>query len=77
MFFLYIPYRDRQVLLWVWKTNGDICFRKTDEVKVETLIAEQVCEVEGIFKKSAACFGVLPTAKCEDRSLDDNVHEES
>ena len=77
MFFLYISYRDRQVLLWVWKTNGDICFRKTDEVKVETLIAEQVCEVEGIFKKSAACFGVLPTAKCEDRSLDDNVHEES
>ena len=79
--FLYISYRDRQVLLWVWKTNGDICFRKTDEVKVETLIAEQVCEVEGIFKKSAACFGVLPTANCEDRSLDDNVttslHEES
>ena len=81
MFFLYISYRDRQVLLWVWKTNGDICFRKTDEVKVETLIAEQVCEVEGIFKKSAACFGVLPAANCEDRSLDDNVttslHEES
>nr|XP_058944778.1 tetratricopeptide repeat protein 28-like [Pocillopora verrucosa] len=71
--FLYISYRDRQVLLWVLKTNGDICFRNTDEMKVDTLIAEQVCEVEGIFKKSAACFGVLPAANCEDRSLDDNV----
>ena len=63
------------------KPNGDICIRKTDEVKLETLIAEQVCEVEGVFKKSAACFGVLPAANCEDRSLDDNVttalHEES
>ena len=79
--FLYISYEDRQVLLWVLKANGDIFFRKTDEVKIDTLIAEQVCEVEGVFKKSAACFGVLPTANCEDRSLDDNVttslHEES
>ena len=79
--FLYISYIDWQVLLWVLKANGDICFRVTDEVKLETLIAEQVCEVEGVFKKSAACFGVLPTANCEDRSLDDNVttslHEES
>ena len=79
--FLYISYEDRQVLLWVLKTNGDIFFRKTDEVKIDTLIAEQVCEVEGVFKKSAECFGVLPAANCEDRSLDDNVttslHEES
>ena len=79
--FLYISYEDRQVLLWVLKANGDIFFRKTDEVKIDTLIAEQVCEVEGVFKKSAKCFGVLPTANCEDRSLDDNVttslHEES
>ena len=79
--FLYISYIDRQVLLWVLKPNGDICIRKTDEVKLETLIAEQVCEVEGVFKKSAACFGVLPAANCEDRSLDDNettsLHEES
>ena len=29
--------------------------------------------MEGIFKKSAAGFGVLPKANCEDRSLDDNV----
>ncbi|CAH3043802.1 unnamed protein product [Pocillopora meandrina] len=85
--FLYISYTDRKVLLWVLKANGDIFFRKTDEVKVETLIAERVCDVEGIFKKSAACFGcttcfdVLPAANCEDRSPDDKVttslHEES
>ncbi|XP_066015815.1 tetratricopeptide repeat protein 28-like [Pocillopora verrucosa] len=79
--FLYISYEDRQVLLWVLKANGDIFFRKTDQVKIDTLIAEQVCEVEGVFKKSAKCFGVLPTANCEDRSLDDNVttslHKES
>ena len=71
--FLYISYTDRKVLLWVLKANGDIFFRKTDEVKVETLIAEKVCDVEGIFKKSAACFGVLPAANCEDRSPYDHV----
>ena len=71
--FLYISYTDRKVLLWVLKANGDIFFRKTDEVKVETLIAERVCDVEGIFKKSAACFGVLPAANCEDRSPYDHV----
>ena len=70
--FLYIAYRERKVHLWVLKANGDICFRKTDEVEVDTLIDEQVCDVEGIFKKSAAGFGVLPKANCEDRSLDDN-----
>nr|XP_058972962.1 uncharacterized protein LOC131799269 [Pocillopora verrucosa] len=78
---LYISYENRQVLLWVLKANGDIFFRKTDQVKIDTLIAEQVCEVEGVFKKSAECFGVLPAANCEDRSLDDKVttslHEES
>ena len=79
--FLYISYRERHLLLWVLKTNGDTCFRKTDKVELDTLIDEQVCDVEGIFKKSAAGFGVLPTANCEDRSLDDNVttslHKES
>ena len=79
--FLYISYRERQVLLWVLKANGDICFRVTDEVEVDTLIEEKVCDVEGIFKKSAAGFRVSPTANCEDRSLDDNVttslHKES
>ena len=71
--FLYIVYRERKILLWVLKANGDTCFRKTDEVEVDTLIDERVCDVEGIFKKSAADFGVLPKANCEDRSLDDNV----
>nr|XP_058965701.1 uncharacterized protein LOC131792342 [Pocillopora verrucosa] len=79
--FLYISYEDRQVLLWVLKANGDIFFRRTDEVKIDTLIAAQVCEVEGVFKKSAECFGVLPEGNCEDRSLNDNLttslHEES
>ena len=79
--FLYVSYRERQVLLWVLKGNGDIFFRATDEVDIDTLIAEQVCDVEGVFKKSAAGFGVLPEANCEDRSLNDNVttslHEES
>ena len=45
----------------------------TDQVKDSTLIPEKVCNVEGIFKKSAASFGVLFTANCEDRSLDGNV----
>ena len=79
--FLYVSYRERQVFLWVLKGNGDIFFRATDEVDIDTLIAEQVCDVEGVFKKSAAGFGVLPAANCEDRSLNDNVttslHEES
>ena len=38
--FLYVSYEDRQVLLWVLKANGDIFFRRTDEVKIDTLIAE-------------------------------------
>ena len=78
---LFLSYRERQVLLWVLKANGDIFFRATDEAEVDTLIAEKVCDVEGVFKKSAAGFGVLPAANCEDRSLNDDVttslHEES
>ena len=78
---LYIPYGERQVLLWVFKANGDTCFRATDEVKYSTTMAEKEYNMEGIFKKSAAGFGVLPKANCEDRSLNDNVttslHEKS
>ena len=78
---LFLSYRERHVLLWVLKANGDIFFRATDEAEVDTLIAEKVCDVEGVFKKSAAGFGVLPAANCEDRSLNDDVttslHEES
>ena len=69
---LYISYRERQVCLWVLKANGDISFRVTDKVKDSTFIPENVYNVEGIFKKSAASFGILSTANCEDRSLDDN-----
>ena len=79
--FLYVSYTERQVLHWVLKGNGDIFCLATREVDIDTLIAEQVCDVEGVFKKSAAGFGVLPEANCEDRSLNDNVttslHEES
>ena len=71
--FLYILYTKRHVCLWVLKANGDISFRVTDRVKDSTLIPEKVCNVEGIFKKSAASFGVSFTANCEDRSLDGNV----
>ena len=69
---LYISYRDRGVLLWVLKTNGDIHFRKST-VNEDTLRAELVVDVEGIFQKSALSFGILPKENCEDRSLDDNV----
>ncbi|PFX13696.1 Tetratricopeptide repeat protein 28 [Stylophora pistillata] len=80
--FLYISYVERHVYLGVLKANGDIFFRATDKVKVKTLIDEDVCDVEGVFKKSgAACFGVLPSEKCGDRSLGDSVttsvHEKS
>ncbi|PFX32831.1 Tetratricopeptide repeat protein 28 [Stylophora pistillata] len=79
--FLYISYLERQVLLWVLKASGETCFRKSDEVKLNTLDAEQVCDVEGIFKKSVSGYGILPAARCEDRSLDEDVtkspHENS
>ena len=46
-----------------------------------TLRAELVVNVEGIFQKSALSFGILPKENCEDRSLDDSVlislHDES
>ena len=69
---LYISYRDREVLLWVLKTNGDIHFRKST-VNEDILRAELVVDVEGILKKSALSFGIFPKENCEDRSLDDNV----
>ena len=70
--FLYISYHVRDVHLWVLKTNGDIHFQNT-RVNEDTLRAELVVDVEGIFKKSALSFGILPKENCEDRSLDDNV----
>ena len=69
---LYISYCGRDVLLWVLKTNGDIHLREST-VNEDTLRAELVVDVEGIFQKSALSFGILPKENCEDRSLDDNV----
>ena len=69
---LYISYYERDVLLWVLKTNGDIYIRNSN-VNEDTLRAESVVDVEGILNKSFKNFGILPKSKCEDRSLDDNV----
>ena len=69
---LYISYHGWDVRLWVLKPNEDIYFRKTT-VDKKTLMAESVVDVEGIFKKSAQSFGIVPNANCEDRSLDDNL----
>ena len=69
---LYISYTDRRLLLWVLKTNGDIYIRE-NTVNENTLRAELVVSVEGIFQKSAVSFGILPKENCEDRSLDENV----
>ena len=69
---LYISYHGWHVHLWVLKPNGDIYFRETT-VDKNTLMAELVVDVEGIFKKSAQSFGILPKENCEDRSFDDNL----
>ena len=62
---MYISYYERRVFLCVLKGNGDIFFRATDEVSINTLDAEHVCDVEGIFKKSAAGYS--------DRQIKDTV----
>ena len=77
---LYISYSDKKVLVWVLKTTGDIHFR-TGKVNENTLRAELVVDLDGLFNKSFRTFGILPREKCEDRSLDDTVpisfHDES
>ena len=77
---LYISYSDQNVLVWVLKTTGDIHFR-IGEVNENTLRAELVVDLDGLFNKSFRTFGILPREKCEDRSLDDTVpisfHDES
>ena len=78
---LYISaYSDKNVFVWVLKTTGDIHFR-TGEVNENTLRAELVVDLDGLFNKSFRTFGILPREKCEDRSLDDTVpisfHDES
>ena len=71
---LYISYCERHVHLWVLKANGHIDHRVSPEMKIDTLIAAFVCDVEDIFKKSASSFGILhPDENCEDRSLGDDI----
>ena len=77
---LYISYCERHVHLWVLKANGNIKYRVSPEMEIDTLIAASVCDVEEIFKRSASSFGVPMNENCEDRSLDDDtpmLHEES
>ena len=71
--FLYISYEDRQVLLWVLKTNGDILFRISEAVDDKSLIAEDAFNLDSFFKKSLHRFGILPNYKCEDRSLSETT----
>ena len=77
---LYISYSHKNVFVWVLKTTGDIHFR-IGEVNENTLRAELVVDLDGLFNKSFRTFGILPREKCEDRSLDDTVpisfHDES
>ena len=78
--FLYISYYDRDVLLWVLKTNGDIFFQKAT-VDDNTLRAELVVDLDGVFQKSFRTFGILPEQNCEDRSLSEtmpiSLHDQS
>ena len=69
---LYISYFDKNIFVWVLTTTGDIHFRR-GEVNENTLRAELVVDLGGLFNKSFRTFGILPREKCEDRSLDDTV----
>ncbi|XP_022799597.1 tetratricopeptide repeat protein 28-like [Stylophora pistillata] len=42
-------------------------------MKINTLLATSVCDVEDIFRNSAKCFRILPNENCEDRSLGDDI----
>ena len=78
--FLYISYYDRDVFLWLLKTNGHILFREA-KVDEDTLRAELVVDLDGVFQKSFRSFGILPKQNCEDRSLSEtmpmSLHDES
>ena len=71
--FLYISYEDRQVRLWVLKTNGAISFRISVAVDDKSLIAEKAFNLDSFFNKSLHRFGILPNYKCEDRSLSETT----
>ena len=70
--FLYISYYDRDVFLWLLNTNGDIFFRKAT-VDEDTLRAELVVDLDGVFQKNFRSFGILPKQICEDRSLSETM----
>ena len=70
--FLYISYYDRVVFLWLLNTNGDIFFRKAT-VDEDTLRAELVVDLDGVFQKNFRSFGILPKQICEDRSLSETM----
>ena len=69
---LYISYSDKNIFLWVLKPTGDIHYR-LGKVNENTLRAELVVDLDGLFNKSFRTFGILPREICEDRSLDDTV----
>ena len=70
--FLYISYYDRDVFLWLLKTNGGFFFRNA-KVDEDTLRAELVVDLDGVFQKSFRSFGILPKQICEDRSLSETM----
>ena len=57
--FLYIWYYNRDVLLWLLKTNGDIFFRKA-KVDENTLRAELVVDLDGVSRKAFAALAFYP-----------------
>ena len=71
--FLYISYEDRQVRLWVLKTNGAVSFRISEAVDDKSLIAEKAFDLNSFFNKSLHRFSILPNHKCEDRSLSETM----
>ena len=70
--FLYISYHNRDVFIWLLKTNGDIFFRNAT-VDENTLRAELVVDLDGVFEKSFRSFGILSEKKCEDRFLSETM----
>ena len=57
--FLYISYYARRVSLWVLKANGEILFRRSEEVDDKTLRTETAFDLNSLFNKSFHRFGIL------------------
>ena len=68
--FLYISYYNRHVFLWLLKRH---IFFRTARVEEDTLRAELVVDLDGVFQKSFRSFGILPKQICEDRSLSETM----